>query len=197
MIGPGLVEVLAQVSKEPHTIAICAGIALLFHFTIRLLSISAPLVPPANEVSFVWLKYWLASRRNRGPFWGLLQTHILIDALPTHPYLPRNGGDIDLFGREVMDLLVACDTLLVELKAFCFQMLPHAGLPGSKLLRLLLREVLGWLLNQGFELRLKVRERSLSWFLRGSKASATGQQFAELVVLLAWHHLQTRLRDPG
>jgi hypothetical protein len=85
MIRPGLVEVLAQVSKEPHTIAIGAGIALLFHFTIRLLSISAPLVPPANEVSFVWLKYWLASRRNVGPFWGLLQTQILIDATRDSP----------------------------------------------------------------------------------------------------------------
>ncbi len=81
-----------------------------------------------------------------------------------HPYLPRNGGDIDLFGREVMDLLVACDTLLVELKAFCFQMLPHAGLPGSQLLRLLLREVLGWLLNQGFELRLFVEEEAFHGF---------------------------------
>jgi hypothetical protein len=36
--SPGLVEVLAQVSKEPHNIAIGAGIALLFDFTIRLLS---------------------------------------------------------------------------------------------------------------------------------------------------------------
>src|SRR5437763_477736 len=76
------------------------GIALLFHFTIRRLRISAPLVPPTNEGSFVWLKYWLVSRRNMGPFWGLLQTQILIDALPTHPYLLRNGSDIDLFGRE-------------------------------------------------------------------------------------------------
>ena len=67
-----------------------------------------------------------------GPFWGLLQTQILIDALPTHPYLPRNSGDIDLFGREVMDLLVACDALLMELEAFCFQMLPHAGLEGAQ-----------------------------------------------------------------
>ncbi len=99
-----------------------------------------------------------------GPFWGLLQTQILINALPTHPYLPRNGGDIDLFGREVMDLLVACDTLLVELKAFCFQMLPHAGLPRSKLLRLLLREVLGGLLDQGFELRLFVEKEALHGF---------------------------------
>ena len=66
-----------------------------------------------------------------------------------------------------------------------------------KLLGLLLREVLGWLLDQGFELRLKVRERSLSWFLRGSKAYATGQQEASLVALLAWHHLQTRLHDRG
>jgi hypothetical protein len=85
MISPGLVEVLAQVSKEPHNIAICAGIALLFHFTIRRLRISAPLVPPANEVSFVWLKYWLASRRNMSPFWGLLQTQILIDATRGSP----------------------------------------------------------------------------------------------------------------
>jgi hypothetical protein len=50
----------------------------------------------------------------------------------THPpYLPCNGGDIHFFGREVMDLLVACDPLLVELKAFCFQMFPHAGLQGE------------------------------------------------------------------
>src|SRR6266480_5860582 len=39
--------------------------------------------------------------------------------LSPHPYLPCNGGDIDLFGREVMDLGVSCDTLLGELKAFC------------------------------------------------------------------------------
>ena len=164
MISPGLVEVLAQMSKEPHTIAICARISHLFHFTIRLLSISAPLVPPPNEVSFVWLKYWLASRRNMGPFWGLLQMQILIDALPAHPYLPRNGGDIDLFGREVMDLLVACHTLLVELKAFCFQMLPHAGLPGSELLRFLFREVLDGFLNQRFQLRLFAQKEPLHGF---------------------------------
>ena len=99
-----------------------------------------------------------------GPFWGLLQTQILINALPTHPYLPRNGGDIDLFGREVMDLLVACDTLLVELKAFCFQMLPHAGLPGSKLLCLFLGEIFGGLLHQGFELRLFVEKEAFHGF---------------------------------
>jgi hypothetical protein len=34
MIGPGLVEVFAQVPKEPHNIAVSARIALLFHFTI-------------------------------------------------------------------------------------------------------------------------------------------------------------------
>ena len=34
MIGPGLIEVLAQVPKEPHNSAICARIALLFYFTI-------------------------------------------------------------------------------------------------------------------------------------------------------------------
>jgi hypothetical protein len=85
MISPGLVEVLAQVSKEPHHIAICAGIVLLFHFTIRRLRISAPLVPPANEGSFVGLKYRLASRRNMGPFWGLLQTQLLRDATFASP----------------------------------------------------------------------------------------------------------------
>ena len=96
-----------------------------------------------------------------------------------------------------MNLLVACDALLMELEALCFQMLPHAALPGSKLLCLLLGEVFGRRVPQGFELRLKVRERSLSWFLKGSKASATGQQLVELVALLAWHHPQTRLRDLG
>src|SRR5258705_12873611 len=126
--------------------------------------ISASLVPPANEVSFVWLKYWLANRRKMGPFWGLLHPQILIDALPTHPDLPRNGGDIDLFGREVMDLLVACNALLMALEAFCFQVLPHAGLPGSKLLCLLLRELLGWLLDQGFELRLFVEKEAFHGF---------------------------------
>ena len=63
-----------------------------------------------------------------------------------------------------MDLLVACDPLLVELKAFCFQMFPHAGLPGSQLPRLLLGEVLGWLLSQGFELRLFVEKEAFHGF---------------------------------
>jgi hypothetical protein len=85
MTGPGLVEVLAQVSKEPHTIALSARIALFFYFTIGLLSISASLVPPANKVVFVWLKHGLARRRNRGSFWRLLHPHILIDATRDSP----------------------------------------------------------------------------------------------------------------
>ena len=44
---------LAQVPKEPHNIAISARVSLLFHFTIRLLSISASFVPSTNEVVFV------------------------------------------------------------------------------------------------------------------------------------------------
>src|SRR6266702_721555 len=40
---------------------------------------------------------------------------------------------------------------------------------------LLLREVLGWFLNQGFELRLKVRGRSLSWPPKGLPTGATGR----------------------
>jgi len=79
------------------------------------------------------------------------------------------------------------------LRAFCFLMPVWKA---RKLLCLLLAEVFGRRVPQGFELCLKVRERSLSWFLRGSKASATGQQEASLVALLAWHHLQTRLHDP-
>src|SRR5262249_18854704 len=132
----------------------------LFYFTICLLGVSTPLVPSANEVVFVWLKDGLTRWGNMGPFGGLLHPQILIDALPTHTYLLCNGGDINFFGREVMDLLVACDPLLVELKAFCFQVLPLAFLPGGKLLRLLLGEIFGWFLNQGFELRLTVREEA-------------------------------------
>jgi hypothetical protein len=67
-----------------------------------------------------------------GPLWGLLHPQILIDALPTHPYLSSNGDNIDLCGREVMDLLVASDAFLVKLEAFGFQMLPHAGLEGEQ-----------------------------------------------------------------
>ena len=71
-----------------------------------------------------------------GPFRGLLHPQILIDALPTHLYLLCNSGDSNFFGRELMDLLVTGDPFPVELKAFGFQMLPHAGLPGCILLRL-------------------------------------------------------------
>lgn len=65
---------------------------------------------------------------------------------------------------QFMDLLVACDALLMELEAFCFQMLPHAGLPGSKLLCLCLGEIFGRLLNQGFELRLFVEKEAFHGF---------------------------------
>jgi len=129
--GPSLVEVFAQVPKESHTIAISARIALLFHFTICLLSISAPFIPPLNKVGFVWLKHRLARRVNMGPFWRLLHTQILVDALPTHTYLASDSGWINPLGMQFMDLLVACDALLMELEAFCFQMLPHAGLKGE------------------------------------------------------------------
>ena len=53
--GPGLLEVLAQVPKEPHHIAIGARISHRLYFTIDLLSISTSLVPSAHEVGFVWL----------------------------------------------------------------------------------------------------------------------------------------------
>ena len=85
MIGPRLAEVLAQVPKEPYHIAVGARIALLFDFTICLLSIPASLIPPANEVVFVWLKDGLARWRNVGPFWRLLQTQILVDATRDSP----------------------------------------------------------------------------------------------------------------
>src|SRR5215468_4189817 len=111
--GSRLVEVLAQVPKEPHTIAISSGVSLLFDFTIRLLGISASLIPPANEVVFVWLKDGLARGWNMGLLRGLLHPQILIDALPTHPDLSSNAGHSDLFGREIMDLLIASDAFLV------------------------------------------------------------------------------------
>jgi len=99
-----------------------------------------------------------------GPFWGLLHPHIRLDALPASPKLSRNGRDLHFLGMQFMDLLLACDSLLMELKAFGFQMLPPAGLPGSHLLCLLFSEVLGWLLDQGFELRLFGEEEALQGF---------------------------------
>ena len=83
--GPRLSKCLRNCPKNRTMIAISTRIALFFYFTIRLLSISASLVPPANQVVFVWLKHGLARRMNMSPFWGLLHTQILIDALPTQP----------------------------------------------------------------------------------------------------------------
>jgi hypothetical protein len=83
--GPSLVEVFAQVPKESHNIAICARIALLFHFTICLLSVSASFILPLNKVGFVWLKHRLARRGHMGPFGRLRQTHILVDATCDSP----------------------------------------------------------------------------------------------------------------
>src|SRR5260370_1095665 len=77
--GPCLVEVFAQVPKESHDIAISARIALLFHFTIGLLSVPASFIPSLNQVGLVWLKHWLARLVNMGPFWRLLHTIILVD----------------------------------------------------------------------------------------------------------------------
>src|SRR6266536_3856246 len=38
---------------------------------------------------------------------------------------------INPFGRQLINLRVSCEALLMELEAFCFLILPHAGLQGS------------------------------------------------------------------
>ena len=152
--GPCLGEGLAHVPTEAHTRALSARIALRFHFTRGLLSVPASFMPSLNQLGFVWRKHGLARRVHRGPFWRLLQTHLLGDALPTHPDLARARGGINLFRMQFRELLVAGDALLREVEACGFSMLPQAGLPGSKRLCLFLGEVCGRLLNQGFALRL-------------------------------------------
>src|SRR5258708_28597100 len=79
-----------------------------------------------------------------------------------------------------MDLLVACDPLLVELKAFCFQMLPHAGLPGSQLPCLLLAEILDWRVPQGFELRLFGEKEAFHAFREVRKERPAGGDLLRL-----------------
>ena len=142
MSGPGLIEMLAQVPKEPHNIAISARISHLFYFPICLLSISASLVPPANEVVFVGLKDRLMSLMNMRPFWRLLQMQGAVDHLSAHLYLASNGSDTHLFDMQFLNLGVSCDALLMELEAFYFLILPQTSLPGCELLCLLLRKVL-------------------------------------------------------
>jgi hypothetical protein len=43
---------------------------------------------------------------------------IVVDPLPTHPHLARNGGDVHLVGEEVMNFVIALDPLLMQLFTF-------------------------------------------------------------------------------
>jgi hypothetical protein len=79
---------------------------------------------------------------NMGPLWRVLQVQIVVDHLSAHPHLSSDSGNIHAVFVHLMNLLIACDPLLMKLLAFCFLILPRAGLPGREVLCLLLRNVL-------------------------------------------------------
>jgi hypothetical protein len=76
----------------------------------------------------------LLAERYKDAYGAVMETAsdaVVVDHLEAHPYLASNRGHINPFGRQLMNLRVSCEALLMELEAFCFLILPHAGLQGS------------------------------------------------------------------
>ena len=63
---------------------------------------------------FVGIDEWLALPMNPRPFWWLLHLRIGVHTLSTHAHLACNGGGIDFFGAQILDLVRALHSLLMK-----------------------------------------------------------------------------------
>ena len=80
-------------------------------------SISTPLVPSLDEVILVGVNERFVLAMDTCARRRLCQLQGGIHALATHPHLTSDGGDIDLFREEIMNLVIPFHPLLMELYA--------------------------------------------------------------------------------
>jgi hypothetical protein len=99
-----------------------------------------------------------SARRRLGHF------QILVDGSAADSHLAGDIGGIYLFAEQVMDLVIALDLLLMKVLALLLLALAHACIPGRKLLCLLLRHFLRWLLHKRIELCPLVEKKALHGF---------------------------------
>ncbi|SRR6266568_5141672 len=75
--------------------------------------------------------------------WRLLHLEVGIDCLAAQSELTGNVGHVDLFGRKIVNAVIAFDAFLMELQALFFHSFGHACMEGgptptAKRLRMLL-----------------------------------------------------------
>ncbi len=107
-------------------------ISLSFDLPIHLLGTAATLVPPSDERVFVRVDELLASRMKPRSLWWLLHLEGGVDGLATYPNLAGNVGHIDLFCRQIQDLVVQLYPLMVQAQTLFFLALRHPSMPGNR-----------------------------------------------------------------